>query len=94
MRILEGACEFGQNGKFGGDWVGIWGFWKKMSGGGLFRRFGRKTGLEGFSGGIWSGIYDGYLQKPSIYQHFRDFFWGGSCAGKRKNYICIEFGYC
>lgn len=66
------------------------------SGGGLFRGFGRKIEKEGrmgcFFGRIGGDSNDGYHQKPSIYQHFSDFFLLVSCAGKRKNYICIEIG--
>jgi hypothetical protein len=64
-----------------------------MSGGGLFRRFGRKPELMGLRGSVFRWVFGGYLQKPSIYQHLSDFFWTVSCPGMRKNYICIEFGY-
>ena len=69
---------------------------RNVNGDGLFRGFGRKIEKEGrmgcFFGRIGGDSNDGYHQKPSIYQHFSDFFWAVSCEGRRKNYICIEFG--
>ena len=63
---------------------------------GLFRGFGRKmrklNGKEGFSPrneGVFKG---GYHQKPSIYQHFSDFFFVISWTAFFKIYICIKIG--
>jgi hypothetical protein len=55
---------------------------------GLFRRFGRKINRRTQKGQILDVLNVHYLQKLSIYQHFRVFFRALSCLGRRKIYIC------
>jgi hypothetical protein len=61
---------------------------RKASDDGLFRRFGRKRGISTKKWEILDVKNLRYLQKLSIYQHFRDFFGALSCLGIRKIYIC------